>query len=247
MTERALSFARDPLAYDQARPDYPAVAVDHVLGLTEARHAVEIGAGTGKATLAFARPGLEILAVEPAKEMAEVLARRSLPGVEVVVSTFESWPGPDRAVDLVFAAQSWHWVDHSSGYDRVRDMLRPGGVVALIWNVPDDRYRGLEAVYREHAPEVLADQEGRIGRRDSHAWLEELQTAGFHRVDLFTHGWKAELSAARHRLLCSSYSDHIMIPEPRRTRLLDALEGAVAAMGGTIVLHYETRVFAGVR
>jgi len=243
---RAVIFGRDADAYDAGRPGYPIEAARHVLDRADVFTAVEIGAGTGKATAMFAPEIERIVCVEPSAEMAAVLDAKDLPGVEVVVSTFDVWSGPGDPVDLVYAAQAWHWVDHSTAYSRVWEMLRPGGVVALIWNVPEDRYELFEEVYRKHAPEILAEQDERIRRRDGHAWKGDLVEAGFEAVELFTHHWSQHHSPEGMRALYSTYSDHMMIPEPRRNRLLDALEGAVRYQGG-LILDYQTNVFSGVR
>lgn len=245
MEQRAVVFGRDAVAYEAARPGYPAEAVRQVLARTEVRAAVEIGAGTGKATEAFAPELDHIICVEPSAEMARVLETKALPGVEVVVSTLEEWKGPAMPVDLVYAAQAWHWVDHSTAYERVRAMLRPGGLIALIWNVPDDRYDIFEDVYRAHAPELLAEQDERIRRRDAYTWKDDLAAAGFEAVELFTHRWSQTLLPGSLRALYATYSDHMMIPEPRRSRLLEALEEAVRDMGGELTLDYATNVFSG--
>ncbi|MGH8946745.1 MAG: hypothetical protein ACRDVL_11445, partial [Acidimicrobiia bacterium] len=143
---------------------------------------------------------------------------------------------------------AWHWVDHFTAYARVREMLRPGGVVALIWNVPDDRYPlDLFAdVYRVHAPEILADKDERIRRRDTEAWEEELGAAGFETVEVFTHRWSRSMSPEGVEALYATYSDHMMIPVPRRRRLLTALGQAVADRGGELTLDYRTNVYIGI-
>lgn len=245
--ERAVIFGRDAVAYDAARPGYPIEAVRHILDRTDVRVAVEVGAGTGKATVSLAPEVGRIICVEPSAEMAAVLEQRDLPGVEVVVSTLEGWEGPAGPVDLVYAAQSWHWVDHSTAYRQVKEMLRPGGLIALVWNVPQDRYEIFDEAYREHAPEILAEEDERIRRRDSDTWMSELAGAGFEEVELFTHRWSRDLSPGELRALYSTYSDHILVPEPRRSRLLDALEEVVRGSGGPFTLGYDTNVFSGIR
>jgi trans-aconitate methyltransferase len=244
---RGVIFGRDADAYDAARPGYPIEVVRHILSRADVGNAVEIGAGTGKATTMFAFAIERIVCVEPSAEMAAVLEAKGLPGVEVVVSTLDDWAGPGEPVDLVYAAQAWHWVDHSTAYRRVGEMLRPGGVVALIWNVPEDRYLLFDEVYREHAPEILGEQDERIRRRDSHTWKSDLVEAGFDEVELFSHRWSQTHSPEGLRALYSTYSDHMMVPEPRRSRLLDALEDTVRNESGELTLDYQTNVFSGIR
>jgi hypothetical protein len=140
--ERALVFGTTAEAYDAARPTYPDALVDTVLDYTGAAdagslRAVEIGAGTGKATAVFGGRGLRVLAVEPDARMAEVLRRKAaaLPHVEIEVARFEQWQPGGRRFDLAYAAQAWHWLDPDTARDRVFDALAPGGAVALFWNL----------------------------------------------------------------------------------------------------------------
>ncbi len=242
---RAVIFGRDADKYEAFRPDYPPEAIAHVLSLTDPRRAVEIGAGTGKATADIARKGRTLICVEPSAQMAEVLAGKRLPGVEVVVATFEDWEGPPDPVDLVYAAQAWHWVDRTTAYEKARSLLRPGGALALMWNIPISRYGLFEEVYTQHAPELLVCHDERIKRRDSSTWLDEMSRTGFTAVSRFTHLWSTQLTGSEVKALYSTYSDHMVLPEPARSRLLSGLETAVEKMGGLIALEYRTEVFSG--
>jgi len=245
MTEdRAVVFGRDAAAYERSRPGYPAEAISHLTGLVDARRVVEIGAGTGKATQDVARAGLDLTCLEPSAEMAALLEAKRLPGVRVAVTTFEDWEVGPGTFDLVYAAQSWHWVDRSTGHDKARSVLVDGGALALMWNIQADRYQ-FQEVYSEHAPELVHEEDERVARRDSHDWREDLREAGFTDLQRFTHHWSEQLTAARYRSLYSTYSDHVMLPEPARSRLLDGLERAVAEAGGSTLVAYRTEVFSG--
>lgn len=245
--ERAVSFGTEADSYDAARPGYPAQAAEHVLGLTTVSKAVEIGAGTGKATEVFARSGLNITCIEPDEAMAAVLSSRRLAGVAVEVSTFEEWPGPTAPVDLVFAAQTWHWLDRNTACSRAMGWLRPGGLLALIWNIPEHRYHRFREVYADHAPHLLEEGDPRINFRDSEVWLDDLADARLGEVGLATYEWSKSLTSAEVRRLYSTYSDHIQLEPPIRERLLDALESEVARFGGAVDFRYQTRVFTGTK
>lgn len=141
--DRALSFGSDALAYDRHRPGYPDSLVDLVVAHAEGpvRRALEVGAGTGKATGVFAARGIEVVAVEPDPAMRAVLdghvAEHGWP-VEVVAGTFESVDldtiGP---VDLLFAAAAFHWTDPATRWERVAAVVRPGGAVAIFGTARD--------------------------------------------------------------------------------------------------------------
>lgn len=242
---RAVIFGRDARSYDAFRPTYPAAAIEHMTGLVAARHAVEVGAGTGLATAAVAREGLQLTCLEPSPDMAAVLRSKRLPGVEVVVSSLEDWDGDRDSVDLMFAAQAWHWVDRETAYGKALTVLRPGGVLALMWNIPHDRYAEFEDVYRRHAPQLLAERDDRIKRRDASGWADEMRESGFRDVEIFTHPWSAVMEPADFVSLHATYSDHMMLPPDVRVLLLEELRQAADDRDGPLSVNYRTRVFSG--
>jgi SAM-dependent methyltransferase len=123
--------------YDRARPGYPAALFDDLAELTSVgpgSRVLEIGPGTGQATLPLAERGCRVVAVELGADLAAV-ARRKLAGfsnVEVVTGAFEDWPLPAEPFDLVLAATAFHWIDPAVRVDKVADALRPGGSLATI-------------------------------------------------------------------------------------------------------------------
>lgn len=242
-----MSFGRDPERFDRYRPDYPLEVVSHVEGLVQPESLVEIGAGTGIATKHFARAGRRLVCLEPAERMAAMLSARRLPGVRVITTTFEAWDGDGAPADLIYAAQAWHWVDAATGFQKALASLRPGGLLALLWNIPIDRFGHLRGVYEEHAPELLSDDDDRIRRRDRHDWSVDMTAAGFREVGLVTHHWARTLTAGGYRALCSTYSDHILMDPGRRELLLDAIEAHIAARGGSVEIEYRCLAYTGRR
>lgn len=244
-SRRAVIFGDYAATYDRHRPAYPVEAIDLIRRRVPVTLALEIGAGTGKATQDVAQEGIELICLEPSTGMADLLREKGLPGVDVVTSTFEDWEPPDRRFDLIYAAQAWHWVNRATGYGKARSLLRPGGALALMWNIPTNRYRGYEDVYAAHAPQLLAEQDERIKRRDTHDWGADMAEAGFRDVQVLRHSWSARLTAEEFRALYSTYSDHLMLTEPRRAELLAALEANVESLGGVATVEYRTEVTTG--
>jgi SAM-dependent methyltransferase len=132
---RARSFGAVARDYDRARPSYTSDLVDDVVALLPGRDVVEVGAGTGKATVLFAARGLAMTCVEPDPQMAAVLAENSrlLPDVTVTVLSFEDFQ-PARLYDGLLAAQSWHWTSPEHRWVKAASVLREGGLIALFWN-----------------------------------------------------------------------------------------------------------------
>ncbi len=139
---RRLSFGGVADLYDRSRPSYPEALVDGVLayaGAGASDRAVEVGAGTGKATVLFAARGLDILGIEPSAEMAAV-ARRNCAGysnVTIEEVEFERWRPPGHEFRLLFSGQAWHWISPETRYVAARAALCDGGALAAFWNRPD--------------------------------------------------------------------------------------------------------------
>src|SRR5579875_3574084 len=129
-------FDLDAESYDRTRPVCPAELFDDLMRAADLRsgdQVLEIGAGTGQATLPLAERGLSVTAVELGAQLAAV-ARRRLAGysdVEIVAGSFEEWTPPNRPFDAVLAVNSLHWVDPAVRYAKPAALLRPGGVMAI--------------------------------------------------------------------------------------------------------------------
>ena len=131
------SFGSQAAAYERARPGYPPAAVDAALP-DGARTVVDLGAGTGKLTRSLVARGLDVVAVEPDPGMRAWLAS-AVPGARLLAGTAEALPVPDASADAVLVAQAWHWVDPARAVPEIARVLRPGGRLALLWNIRDEQ------------------------------------------------------------------------------------------------------------
>jgi SAM-dependent methyltransferase len=131
----ACSFGTAADRYDRYRPTYPAEAVRWALG-EHPRRVADIGAGTGILSRVVRRLGYEVIAVEPDELMRARLAEVS-PDITAIAGTAEALPLPDRSVDAVVAGQAYHWFDATRALPEIARVLRPGGVLAAMWNDAD--------------------------------------------------------------------------------------------------------------
>jgi SAM-dependent methyltransferase len=130
MRRRALTFGLAAVAYERYRPGYPLEMVDLVIdyGPGPTRTALEIGAGTGKATRAFVQRGIDVLATEPDAQMLAEL-RTQVPAARTLQAPFEEVP-TSSTYDLVYSAAALHWTDPATRWDRTAALLRPRGIFA---------------------------------------------------------------------------------------------------------------------
>lgn len=155
-----VGYQRAADAYERSRPSYPMPVIRELadaVRLERGRTVVDLGAGTGKFTRLLALTGARVVALEPVAAMREQLAEL-LPGVEVGDGTAESTGLPGSSVDVVVAAQSWHWFRQEEALAEVERVLRPGGSLALVWNTFDASVpwvRDFQRIYFGRAPQDL--------------------------------------------------------------------------------------------
>lgn len=253
--EQRLAFGRVAELYDRARPSYPPATVDAVIafgGLRAPARLLEVGAGTGKATVLFAQRGLRILALEPSPDMAR-LARANCaahPEVQIVESEFEAWANTEPADALVSAA-AWHWIDPDVRYERAHAALAPGATLAALWTFPDwdrcDLRDPLREAYGASAPELAPDFPMHPASRPTRLagdWHAEIAASGgrFHDAAVETFPWSLRYRAAGYAELLQTHQDHILLADDRRAALLDAVGATIDAAGGTLTLPVTTHV-----
>ncbi len=136
MDNLSTSFGKAVGAYDRGRPGYPAEAVAWLLEtIDRPARILDVGAGTGKLTRVLVDAGHEVVALDPDPVMLEAL-KESLPGVTTVIGRAEEIPLDDR-FDAAVSGQAWHWVEPVAASREVGRVVRPGGVLGLIWNTRD--------------------------------------------------------------------------------------------------------------
>jgi SAM-dependent methyltransferase len=229
----AEGFARSAEAYERGRPGYPREALELLLSrLPAGADVLDLAAGTGALTRPLLDAGLQVVAVEPVAEM-----RAALPGsVRALDGTAEAIPLGDEDFDAVVVGQAFHWFDGDAALAEIHRVLRPGGLLALFWNVR----------IREHPLHAAIDEliDPYRGETPSHA-TSAWRTA-FDRTTLFggleEHEFPnvQELDADGVAARVASISFVAALDPQARERVL---ERARALAGGRkVTLPYRTEV-----
>lgn len=236
--DMARSFGAAAQAYEEGRPDYPAEAVAWMLEDAGPRPRVaDVGAGTGKLTRVVARLAGDVIAVEPDAAMLDRL-RGAVPGVETLIGTAEQMTLPDESLDAVMLGQAWHWVDPAAGSREIGRVLKPGGVLGLIWNIRDEEVpwvaRLTKIMKGSHAEELLADG-------------GPLVAQPFDSLERRTWSWSRAVTRATLTAMVLSRSYIITAPAAERGRIerdIAALFDEIGAVGeASVDLPYLTHAF----
>jgi SAM-dependent methyltransferase len=226
--------------YVAGRPDYPAEVVDWLVG--DARDVADVGAGTGKLTGALVRAGRTVVAVEPDGGMLDAL-RREVPDARPVQGAAEALPLPDASLDAVVFGQAWHWVDVPAASAEAARVLRPGGVLGLVWNVRDssvDWVRRIGDVFRGSAAEQMIETDS-VRVDPPFGPLERLDVR-----------WTRPMSADDMVAMAASRSYVIALSPEERNDVLDGVRELLATHPETagrdrFDLPYVTSAFRTVR
>lgn len=236
------TFDDSPELYDSARAVAPPELFDELVALARLEpgaQLLEVGCGTGQATLPLARRGFEIVAVELGESLAAV-ARRKLvefPHVKVVTSSFEDWDPAGARFDGVVSFNAFHWIDPEVRFAKSAEVLRPGGALAVV---------GMRLVEHDAADPVWLSlkeyEDGAVGEGNSHSRMESvrdrsrefLEDGHFREVTLRRHQWDITFDAGGYVDLLRTQSVYRALDETSREELFEKIHRRIEDGGGTI-------------
>lgn len=231
------------------RPTYPRALFDELgeaADLIPGCSVLEIGAGTGQATVALAERGYRVVALEPGPSMAEIARRNvsAFPQVTVEVAAFETWPLPVEPFDAVVAATSFHWLDPSVRVARAADALRDGGTLAIlsthhVAGAGDDFFAEVQSCYERFDPSTPPGL--RLPTEaDVPTGADEIDRAGsFGPVAVRRVAWDRAYTTGEYERLLMTYSGHRALDPRARQHLLDCVTRLIeSAFGGSITKRY---------
>lgn len=246
-------FGADATGYESARPHYPEslyAALAREGALVSGADVFEIGPGTGQASRRLIAADIASLTlIEPDPVLAGELASLGAP-VRVVNAPLEDAGLPLGTFDLGVAATSFHWVDPARGLPLVRDLLRPGGVWAMWWNVLHDPEADLFSravlplLKDAELPPSLRGPEQRHYSLWTDDRLAELRAAGFVHAEHQMHEMTRRMTAADMRALYATFSMIRRMEPALRARVLDGIETiGEQGFGGMIERRFRVPLF----
>jgi SAM-dependent methyltransferase len=220
--------------YDAIRPGYPEALIQEVISLSDlppGGRCLEVGCGTGQATLPFAVRGYRILSLDIGADMLSVAREKFRPNsnVRFQQTSFENWqpdPEPDL-FDLVFSATAFHWVPAAVGYPKAASVLKPGGALAVFDNrhpVPKQGFFvEVDAVYRQYDPGWKEPGKRRSVEDYTRAIARDISSTGLYAdppgVIVRRYPWTQTYTTEEYLRLINTYSNHLALPTDNRKAL----------------------------
>jgi ubiquinone/menaquinone biosynthesis C-methylase UbiE len=251
--------------YDKMRPEYPREIFEDVIknsNVLMGKTAVEIGAGTGKATRHFLELGYDVTAVEIGSNMADFLLKRfnAYKGFNVVISSFEDAVLQENSFDLIYAATAFHWVDAEIGCPKAFRLLKNGGTFALfrynaIADEGNELYEEIQAVYEKHYYSYYKSDTRPVKKskedfeKPSEIYtsyrFEDLKTYGFKDISMkFYDGYKT-FNADEYIVFLETMSDHRSLPNNNRMALYAGIKEAIMKHGNHHKIDYIFQLYMG--
>lgn len=233
--------------YEHYRLAYPKELFNDIFTYcAHGQTALEIGIGTGKATLPFLEKGFEIVAVEPNRNMMAIAEAkyRNWNNLEIIQSKFEDYH-PEKTFDLVYAASAFHWVKSEERLRMVYELLNKNGCFArfktmniLKENVSENNDI-LREIYRTYIPDYLPDYPG-----GKHIGEDEYRRAGFVRTVRNTYDRDVSFSVADYIALINTYTEYIDLDYNLRKTFEAEIQSRLEAQGGVKVTQMCTLFMA---
>ena len=209
------TFNKDEYNYDKTRPDYPSELFEDIFdyaNLCSGSIVLEIGIGTGQATLPFLQRGFFLKA-----------------------------DLPENGYDMIFSATAFHWIPKDSGYAKIKSLLKTNGVLALFWNHPfvsdteDKTNLASKSIYQKYRPNDKPPIQ--FDESKCQVIINELAQYGFRDIQSKIYRRTRTLASEEYVNLIRTYSDHNALPEQKRLAFEQEMKQAIDEVGGKINIY----------
>jgi ubiquinone/menaquinone biosynthesis C-methylase UbiE len=240
------TFNEDVKNYDKWRPTYCKALFDDIIEyskLNESKKAVEVGIGTGQATLPFLKTGCEVTAIELGKDLAEYSKEKfkEYKNFSVCNTSFEDYECNDGSIDILYSATAFHWIPDEIGYSKAFKLLKKGGTLAVFWNKPsmkredDLLHEKIQRVYQKYMP-----SNGSLIEKDTERYdriSRTIQAYGFRDIEVKLYHQTRVFNASDYISLLNIYSDHRSMEAASRKLLYKEIEEAILENGDVINIY----------
>ncbi len=233
--------------YSKYRPGYPTAIISYLMqatGIRQGATVADIGSGTGIFTDLLLRHGFTVKAVEPNGPMRQAAEENlgSIPGFTSIEGSAEHTTLNRHSVELITVAQAFHWMEPLATKKEFTRILKPGGYIALLWNIRTQQTPFMQAY--EALKAQFGSDYASIHKADEAAVGDFFSPAKYTR-ETFSHVQLLDMKGLKGHLLSSSYipvETHPLYPS-----MMEELEHLFHSYqeNGLVRVDYECKVYLG--
>ena len=234
-------FDTIPEQFDRFRPRYSRELFDHLIELAELgpdKKVLEIGPGTGQATDPILETGCDYNAIELGKRLYAKMREKygRFPNFHIVNGDFITHDFGERRFDLIYSAATIQWIPEEIAFSKTFELLKPGGTLAMMLTRSDYKTPN-EALYAKI--QKLYDQFFKPETPYTHGGFryDNAPKYGYEDFSRYDFYGRREMSADEYVSYCGTHCDHIVLPEPYKTKLFDGLKSTVEENGGKVIFE----------
>lgn len=239
-------FNEDENNYDKYRPTYPKELFSDIINYSNISYdskVLEIGIGTGQATLPIIENGCKVTAIELGDNLSKYVKDKFsiYKNFNVINADFMEFQINHETFNLVYCATAFHWLPLEEGYTKVRNVLKDDGTIALFWNHPfpnrqDDISNIVnKKIYDKYRPSDKAVIE--FSKNDCQKHIDELERFGFTDIISKLYYRKRTLASEEYISLLNTYSDHRALPVEIKNNFEVDMKNAIDEIGGKINIY----------
>ena len=234
-------FDTIPEQFDKYRPRYSPelfASLIEFAEITEGKTVLELGPGTGQATDPILATGCDYNAIELGEHLYEKMKQKygHYPNFHIANDDFITHDFGDRKFDMIYSAATIQWIPEEIAFSKTFDLLNPGGTLAMMLTKGEYRssneelYNKIQKVYSEY---FKPDAEYKHGSF-KYANAPNYGFVDFEKREFYG---KREFTADEYVAFSGTHCDHIVLPEPYKTKFFDGLREAVLEAGNRIVFN----------
>ncbi|MBX4262796.1 class I SAM-dependent methyltransferase (plasmid) [Clostridium estertheticum] len=244
--DKRFTFNEDVMNYDKWRPTYCKELFNDIIQyskLDRNKKAVEVGVGTGQASLPFLMTGCDVTAIELGNNLAEYSKEKfkEYKNFSVYNTSFEDFECNDNSIDILYSATAFHWIPEDIGYPKALKVLKNDGTLALFWNRPfvkredDLLHQKIQNIYQKYRPSNAKFIENDTARYNKIS--KTIQSYGFRDLELKLYHQTRIFNSTDYISLLNTYSDHISMAVSTKLLFESEIENAVLESGNVLTVY----------
>ena len=234
-------FDTIPEQFDKYRPRYTkalfADLIDYAK-IDQEKSVLELGPGTGQATEPILKTGCEYHGIELGENLSALMSRKygDIPNFNIINDDFITHDFGDMKFDMIYSAATIQWIPEEIAFAKTYALLKPGGILAMMltrgdYRTPNEElYQNIQKIYTAHFKPEVEYTNGAFKYTNAVNY-------GFMNFEKREYYGERIFNAEEYAAFCGTHCDHIVIPEPHKSKLIEGLKSCVSDAGNRIVFH----------